>query len=143
MGHIARRGVQSRQRRCLFFLIRPDNSLPNDITTTGGRPPRPHSRHSPRLHSLISSRPFHSGGANDQCGATYLLTRSHSSTPHGSPSLVPLLQFLSFFIQEGVSTSTWRKFWQSRTTSWGTTLTFINVYILPSLLLTIELHPRL
>ena len=48
---------------------------PNGVTTTGGRPPRPQSRHSPHLsltHSLIS--PF---------GATYLPTWSHSSTIHG------------------------------------------------------------
>ena len=93
------RGVQSRQRRRISEAVGPNHSRQNDITTNGGRPPRPHSRHSPHLHSLISSRPFHPGCAEDRYGDTYLLKRSHSSTPHGPPSLVPLPQFLVILVQ--------------------------------------------
>ena len=28
----------------LFVVVGPDDSLPNDVTTSGGRPPRPHSK---------------------------------------------------------------------------------------------------
>ena len=87
--------MQSRQRHRLSVVFGPDNSRPNGITTTGERPPRPHSRHSPYLHSIISSHPFHPGGVQDHCSATYLPIRSHYSTPHGPPSLVSLPQFLS------------------------------------------------
>ena len=91
------RGVQSRQRRRLSVVVGPDNGRPNGVITTGGRPQRPHSLHSPHPHSLIISHPFHPGGAQDRCGTTYLPTRSHSSTPHGPPSLVTLPQFFLFF----------------------------------------------
>ena len=106
---------------CRSVVVWPGNSRPNGVTTTGGRPPRPHSRHSPHLLSLISFHPFHPGG--DRCGATYIPTRSHSSTPPGPPSLVrlppPLPQLLSFIRQKEVPTTTRRKFWPSRPTSGG------------------------
>ena len=93
-------GMQSHQKRRFSVVDGPYNNQSNGVTTTGGRPTRPHSRHWPHLHSLISSHPFHVGGAQDRCGATYLPTWSHSSTTHGLPSLVPLPppfpQFLSF-----------------------------------------------
>ena len=47
------------QRRCLYVVVGPDPSRPNGVTTTGGRPPRPHLTHltsNPFPH-LIS--PFH------------------------------------------------------------------------------------
>ena len=56
----------SSQRRRLSVVVGSDNSRPNGATTTGGRPLRTHSRHSPQPHSLISLF------AQDQCSATYL-----------------------------------------------------------------------
>ena len=46
---------------------------------------------------ILSPRPFHSGGTQDRCGATYLPTQSHSLTPNGPSSLVlpPFLYFLT------------------------------------------------
>ena len=91
LAHVAHGGVQSSQRRRLSVVVGPENSLSNGVTTTGGRPQRPHSRHSPRLHSLISFHPFHRDGAQDRFGAPYLPTRFNSSpypswAPFSSPS---------------------------------------------------------
>ena len=126
-------GVQARQKRGRFVMVWPDNSRASGVTTTGGRPPRLLSRHSPHLHLLISSHPFHPAGTQDRCGATYLSTRSHSSTPHGPPSLVPLQpplpQFLSFFPQSRNAHFDTAEVLAVETDLWRTTLTFVNVYI--------------
>ena len=88
------------------------------------------SETTPHLHSVISYHPFHHDGPQDQWGATYLLTQSHSSNPHGplSLSLVPLRSSFRFPPQKGVPTSSLRKFWQSRPTSGDHTDFYQRVY---------------
>ena len=81
------------------MVVGPDNSRTNGVITTGMRCPRPYSRYSPHLHSfhltLFAPVALKTGAA-----PPILRPRSHSSTPHGPPSLVPLPaqlpQFLSF-----------------------------------------------
>ena len=110
----------------LSLVVGPYNSRRNGITTTGGKPPRPHSLHLPHL-SLISSHPFHPGGAQDRCCAIYLPTLSHSSKPHGPTSLVPLFspprRSAHFNTAEVLAV---------KDDLGGTTLSFINVYIAPA-----------
>ena len=89
LAHIVHGVCNPRQRGFLSVVVGPDNSRPNGVTTTRARPPRSHSRHSPHLHSLISSHPFLPSGAQDRCGTTYLPTRSHTSTPHCSWASLP------------------------------------------------------
>ena len=89
------------QRPSFFVVVGPDDSQPNGVTTNGERPPRPLSCHSPHTYSFISSNPFHLGGSQDRCGATYRPTDPVKLfCPHRHPSLVllplPLPLFLSF-----------------------------------------------
>ena len=42
------------QRRRLSVVVGPDDSRPNGVTTTGGRPPRPHSHKQNHDHGLRS-----------------------------------------------------------------------------------------
>ena len=75
---------------CLPVVVGPDDSRPIDVTTTEGRLPRQHSHQSPHLHSFLHLTLFTPVAPKTSVtGATYLLTWSHSSTPHGLPSLAP------------------------------------------------------
>ena len=99
---------------CSSIVVGPDNNRPNGVTTTGGRPPRPHSRHSPHLHSLILTHPFHPGGAQNLssdpvplfypsptdgrfCAFWVFQFDCNSRASSLVPLPHPLPQFLSFF----------------------------------------------
>ena len=77
------------------WWLDPTPSRPNGVTTTGGRPPRPHLPHPTHLTSNLLTHlisPFHLGGAQDRCSATLLPIRSHTPVLHGpSPLIFPPL----------------------------------------------------
>ena len=86
--------------------------------------------HSPPLHSIISSHPFHPGGA--QVPPTFRL--GPTLLPLTSLPLQSLIRSSSLFSpQEGVPTSTRRKFWQSRLTS-GRSHWLLSMWIYPGVL---------